>query len=206
MHKRKIYQTALILGLATAFMTTLPACNKQPEVLTADSIEAGSMPEGGDWAGVYYSQTFGFLHITTSGSSVQGAWKNNAGDKWGELYGEIEGDVLRFSWTEYTIGVVGPNAKSEGHGFFRYTIPTPGEPHELDGEWGLGENALGHSWDCVKQTNMEPDLDEVRPNEMESSVGAVGFDGAKGDDDLQQEEAESKDQEQSDDEEGGDPL
>lgn len=188
MLKSKIYQTALLVGLASVSLSALSACNKQPEVLTADSIQAGAMPEGGEWEGVYYNQTFGFLHVTSSGSSAQGTWKTTAGDKWGELYGEVEGDLVRFSWTEYTIGVVGPNAKSEGHGYFRYIIPNPDEAHELKGEWGLGDNALGHSWDCVKQTNMEPDPDSVRPNEVESAVGAVGFDGAKGDDDLSSDE------------------
>lgn len=203
MLKRKMIRAALLCGLTLTSLSVLSGCNKKPEILTADSIQAGTLPEGGDWSGVYFNQTFGFLHMTTSGGAAQGAWKTSAGDKWGEMYGEVEGDVMRFEWTEYTIGVVGPNAKSTGHGYFRYTIPTEGEAHQLDGEWGLGENALGHPWDCVKQTNMEPDLQSVRPNELESSVGAVGFDGAKGDSDLGASDEEEGEAEAP--EEGGEP-
>lgn len=142
------------------------------------------MPAEGEWEGVYYNQVFGFLHLTTSNGAAQGAWRTTSGGKWGELYGEIEGNLLKYTWTEYKVGVVGPNAKSEGKGYFLYTIPKADEAHELKGEWGLGENAVGHSWDCVKQMNEEPDPKSVRPNEMEAAVGATGFDGAKGDEDL----------------------
>jgi hypothetical protein len=169
------------------------ACgSKQTEVKTADHINPGTMPEGGEWRGVYYNQVFGFLHVTTEGNALQGAWETEAGDKWGELFGEINGDVVKFSWVERTKGVVGPASKSEGKGYFRYTIPNPKESHELKGEWGLGENEAGHSWDCLKQTNMEPDPKSVRPDEMESRVGAVGFDGAKGDSEILPDEEEKE--------------
>lgn len=191
------------------------ACGgKQNEVKTADHITPGTMPDGGEWRGVYYNPVFGFLHVTTEGNALQGAWENEAGDKWGELYGEISGDVVKFSWIERTKGVVGPSAKSEGKGYFRYTIPKAGEAHELKGEWGLGDNEVGHSWDCLKQNNMEPDPKSVRPDEMESRVGAVGFDGAKGDSDIGDEEKKEDEEgeegaegEKKDGEEpGSDPL
>ena len=139
------------------------------------------MPDGGTWEGVYYNQTYGFLHLTVSNGAAQGAWRTTAGDKWGEMYGEIEGDLLRFSWTEHKVGVVGPQAKSEGKGYFLYRIPKEGEAHTLKGEWGLGESDAGHTWDCVKQMNQEADPKSVRPDEFENRVGAEGFDGAKGD-------------------------
>lgn len=205
MLKRTFSQTALIASLCLPLTTSL-GCNKQPEVLTADNVPVGTMPDGAEWSGVYYNQTFGFLHVTVSGNSAQGAWENTAGDKWGEMYGELEGDVFRFSWTEYTTGVVGPNAKSEGHGYFKYAIVKEGEPHQLKGEWGLGENALGHSWDCVKQTNMEPDPESVRPTEMEGAVGAMGFDGAKGDADLAADDSEEEEKSEREDDGAPDPL
>ena len=189
MFKRTLASSVLTIGIClfvsgTTLLSVTGCGGNKTEIKTAEHLQPGPMPAGGEWRGVYYNQTFGFLHITTSGQSAQGTWRTAAGDKWGEMYGEYEGDLYRFAWTEYKVGVVGPNAKSEGHGYFRYTIPKEGEAHELKGEWGLGENALGHSWDCVKQMNQEPDPDSVRPNEMESAIGAQGFDGAKGDADL----------------------
>jgi len=207
MLKRTLVSSFLVFGISLSQLVVTGCGGGQPKVLTADHIQAAAMPAGGEWKGVYFNQTFGFLHVTTSGQSAQGSWRTAAGDKWGELYGEFEGDVLKYSWTEYKVGVVGPNAKSEGKGYFKYIIPTEGEAHELKGEWGLGENAVGHSWDCVKQMNQEPDPASVRPNEMESAIGAQGFDGAKGDTDLEEKPAETdapKDGEKKDD--ASDPL
>lgn len=182
---RKLYRIAVLLSLSLVALFSLSACGgNKPEVKTADHIQGGTMPEGGEWEGVYYDQLYGFLHLTVSGNAAQGAWRTTAGDKWGEMYGEIDGDVLKYTWTERKIGVVGPAAKSEGKGYFKYTIPKPGEPHVITGEWGLNENEVGHKWEALKQMNMEPDPKSVRPNEMESRVGAVGFDGAAGDEDI----------------------
>lgn len=195
---RKLSQFALLLGLIVLVVPPLAACSGgQKEVKTADHVKPGTMPDGGEWRGVYYDQVYGFLHLTVSGNAVQGAWETEAGDKWGELYGEANGDLLKYSWTERTKGVVGPAAKSQGKGYFRYTIPKPGEPHVIKGEWGLNENEVGHTWEALKQQNMEPDPKSVRPDEMESRVGAVGFDGAKGDSDVlgEDEEEEEKSEE-----------
>jgi hypothetical protein len=171
----------------------MAGCSQKPPEGISD-VQPGPLPEGGDWQGVFYNQRYGFLHITTSGNAVDGAWRNTAGDKWGEMHGEIEGDLLRYSWTEYKIGVVGPNSTSTGKGYFKYIVPAEGN-HELKGEWGLGEKDAGNPWDCIKQTNMEPDPKSVRPNDLEGRVGAAGFDGAGGDSevkDLTTEEEEKK--------------
>src|SRR5690606_25259295 len=100
-------------------------------VLAADHIQPAAMPDGGEWRGVYYNPLYGMLHITESGGAIQGAWRTEAGDKWGELYGEVEGNLLKYSWKEHKIGIVGANATSEGKGYFIYTVPNPGEPHVI---------------------------------------------------------------------------
>ncbi len=188
-------KAAFALLLTLFFVPFAVGCGgSQAQVKTADHIVPGTMPPGGEWPGVYYDQLYGFLHLTEMNGAVQGAWETTAGDKWGELYGEVKGDVLKFSWTEHKKGVVGPTAKSEGKGYFRYTAGKSGEAQELKGEWGLGENAVGHTWNCLKQLNMEPDPKSVRPDEMESRVGAVGFDGAKGDSEVGTTEEEKKEE------------
>ncbi len=207
MLKRTLVYSLMGLGISMSSLAMTGCGGNKPQIMTADHVKPGALPAEGEWRGVFFNQTFGFLHITTEGKGAQGAWRTANGDKWGELYGEIEGDVLKFTWTEYKVGIVGPNAKSEGKGYFRYTIPREGEAHELKGEWGLGENAVGHSWDCVKQMNQEPDPDSVRPNEMESAIGAQGFDGAKGDADLGATEGGETAPEEGGEAEGaGDPL
>ncbi len=195
----KFIRKALILG-ALSFSALSAACGpKADAVKTADHIQPSPMPAGGTWRGVYYSPTYGYLHITEMNGAVQGAWRTTNGSKWGELYGQLEGDLLRFSWTEHKIGALGPNSITKGKGYFLYKVPNPKEAHELEGEWGLGDDEVGHNWDCVKQKNMEADPKSVRPNELESNVGAVGFDGkqaapeAPSDDSEQEESADEND-------------
>ena len=60
-----------------------------------DNVKPGSMPEGGDWAGVYYSQLYGYLHILADGRAANGAWRTTAGDAYGEMSGEIDGALLQ---------------------------------------------------------------------------------------------------------------
>jgi hypothetical protein len=202
---RKFTRIALLFGLAFS-ASTFVGCKSQPEVKTADSIPQGQMPEGGEWRGVYYNENLGFLHLTENGGAIIGAWRTTAGDKWGELHGEAKGDLLRYTWIERKIGVVGPSAESEGKGYFKYTLGKEGEAHELEGEWGLGDNEMGHSWDCIKQTNQEPDPKSVRPNEMESRVGASGFDGSKGDSDIGASDEDKEDAEKKEVAPSDDPL
>ena len=200
---RKFYQVALSLGLVFAATSSVTACSTQPTVKTADHIKSGALPDGGQWEGVYYNQVLGFLHITENSGAVQGAWRTTAGDKWGELYGEVDGDILRYTWTERKIGVVGPAAESKGKGYFRYVLGSvDGEAHELKGEWGLGEDEVGQTWDCIKQTNQEADPKSVRPNELESRVGASGFDGAKGDADISEKKEEPEEGAEGEGEDG----
>ena len=135
------------------------------------------MPPGGDWSGVYYSPFYGYLHMVKEGDSAAGAWRTSAGEKWGEVSGKINGDVLRFEWTEHTIGMVGPTANRTGKGYFRYTVPKEGEAHEIVGEIGEGANELGDPWKAVKQMNMMPNPKSVIPDETERTNTGGGWDG-----------------------------
>jgi hypothetical protein len=148
----------------------------QGEVKTAD-VKGGKMPEGGDWAGVYYSPLYGYLHIEADGDSVNGAWRTAAGDAYGEMHGKTEGNVLRYDWKERRIGAVGADAVKQGKGYFLYSIPKADESHEISGEWGLGQSDAGNTWQAVKQKNMPPDLKSVQPDEYEGRVSGGGWDG-----------------------------
>ena len=142
------------------------------------NVKAGDMPVGGEWTGVYYSQLQGYLHLMSEGNSLQGRWRITAGEKFGELAGEVTGDVLRYEWTERTIGMVGPTASSTGRGYFRYTIPKEGEAHEIAGERGKGQDEAGDPWKAVKQMNQTPDFKKVTPDEFEDRPmsGSGGWD------------------------------
>ena len=176
------------LSLLTAFVVpsalsalSLSACGGGNDPKHAQ-IKAGELPAGGEWQGVYYSPTYGYLHLLVDGKTAQGAWRTGGGDAWGEMQGEVDGNVLRYTWTQHKIGMIGAEASSNGHGYFVYSIPKEGEAHKIAGEWGLGDADAGNKWDAVKQTNMQPNPNSVKPDEIEGKVNAGGWDDeGKGD-------------------------
>ncbi len=142
-------------------------CGKPPPPTTAN-VKAGDLPATGDWSGVFYSPLYGHLHLVKEGGSVSGKWRTAGGDKWGELHGEVTGDLLKYKWVEHKIGMVGPGATTEGRGYFKYYVPAEENAnHEIKGEWGLERSEVGNSWEAIRQRNMLPDLNSVRPDETE---------------------------------------
>lgn len=165
-------------------------CSKPPPPTTAN-VKAGDLPPAGDWSGVFYSPLYGHLHLVKEGNSVSGRWRTAGGDKWGELHGEVTGDLLKYKWVEHKIGMVGPGATSEGRGYFKYHVPADENAnHEIKGQWGLERSEVGNTWEAVRQRNMLPDLASVKPDETErvnmpdewdSSGGAASGNASKGD-------------------------
>jgi hypothetical protein len=181
MPRSGIARLGLLLALSVPLAFTATACAPKSEVKHAN-VKAGDMPAGGDWAGVYFSQLYGYLHIVAGGAAVNGAWRTTAGDSYGELHGETEGDLLRYAWVERRIGAVGADANRKGNGYFKYTIPKEGEAHEIVGEWGLGDSDAGNAWKAVKQKNMQPNPASVKPDEIEGRVqGVDAWDDGGGD-------------------------
>jgi len=172
---RKLARVSLLAALAIPSALSVTACGNGSDVKHA-TVKAGEMPAGGEWQGVYYSPVYGYLHILADGKTVQGAWRTGGGDAYGELQGETDGNLLRYTWTQHKIGMVGAEASSHGKGYFVYSIPKEGESHHIAGEWGLGESDAGNTWEAVKQTNMQPNLQSVKPDEIEGKVNAGGWD------------------------------
>jgi hypothetical protein len=157
----------LTLGVALAAGGAAAGCSNPPPPTTAN-VKAGDLPPGGDWSGVFYSPLYGHLHLVKEGNSVSGKWRTAGGDKWGELHGEVTGDLLKYKWVEHKIGMVGPGATTEGHGYFKYYVPADENAnHEIKGQWGLERSEIGNVWEAVRQRNMLPDLASVRPDETE---------------------------------------
>jgi hypothetical protein len=179
MFGRRPFLSSVSYSLVLAVASTLAACGPGSGEVKHANVKPGSLPEGGEWNGVYYSTTFGYLHLVSDNKSANGAWRTTAGDAWGEMSGECDGDLLRFQWTERKIGAIGADATKKGHGYFKYTIPTPGEPHKIVGEWGLGESDAGNPWEAVKQIRMEPKPESVKPDEIEGRTNVGGWDDSE---------------------------
>jgi len=193
MSSRTLSRLALSLALVAPLSLTAVACGGGDGPKTA-KVQPGSMPEGGDWQGVYYSPLYGYLHILADGKAVNGGWRTAAGDAYGELSGETDGNLLRYEWKERRIGAVGADAVKKGKGYFVYTIPQAGEAHQIKGEWGLNDSDAGNTWEAVKQVNKPPDLKEVQPDEFEGRVSGGGWDEGEGGGEEKKEDSDSKEE------------
>jgi len=152
---------AVLLAMMLAATLSLGCGPGKPPAKTAN-VTAGSMPDGGEWSGVYYSPLFGYLHVEASGDRVKGRWLRPRKDQWGELEGTADGNLLKFEWSEYIDGLVGPNSKKSGKGYFVYSRPEGDNVDDvIKGELGRGDDEVGTPWDAVKQRNVEPDLESI---------------------------------------------
>jgi hypothetical protein len=151
--------TAAALGLVLS--APLAGCdgNAAPKVA---SVQPGDMPSGAKWDGVYFSELYGYLHLKMSGGKLKGKWERPHKDKWGEISGEVTGDVFKFEWSEYTRGLVGPNAKKSGKGYFKYKRPAGDNvDDQIVGEIGRDQDEVGEPWDAIKQRRVEPNPDSI---------------------------------------------
>jgi hypothetical protein len=175
MLRRSLNKVFLALVLI-ASPVAISGCHGGAKSADSAHVKPGEMPAGEEWPGVYYSPTYGMLHLVVEGDTASGAWRTTAGDSWGEMSGKINGDIFKYEWTEHKIGMVGPTATTHGRGYFRYTIPKEGDPAEITGEWGLKSDEVGNTWKATKQVNQRPDPKSVRPDEVEGRVEGGGWD------------------------------
>jgi hypothetical protein len=135
----------------------MSGCSSAPSAKLA-TVTPGDMPESADWTGVYFDRFYGNFHLVQEGKAVNGKWERPQKDRWGELHGEVTGNVLRFTWSEYTRGAIGANAERSGKGYFVYTRPA-GEnvDDQMNGELGRGQDEVGEKVTTVKQRNVNAD-------------------------------------------------
>jgi hypothetical protein len=125
---------------------------------SAPEVVSGPMPDNGNFTGVYFSPQYGEMHLVQNGNAVVGKFKKD--ERSGKLQGEVEGDLMRFEWTEYKAMVSNRPQETTGHGYFRYMIDASNGDHVLKGRWGLNdENASGGDWNAYKSRTGTPDLE-----------------------------------------------
>lgn len=123
-----------------------------PPATTASATRATD----GDWEGIYQGPYHIFLRIDAHGSRAQGTWRA-AGNRTGEFSGDLEGNLLRYTWTERR----SPEESWSGRGYFVYTVPAGGGSPEISGEWGLGVRDFGNQWFAVKRTDLAESANEA---------------------------------------------
>jgi hypothetical protein len=151
----------------------------------AGVVQAGKMPPGGDFDGVYQSPAYGRMEFTVDGASVLGLYEGER--HWGRIEGEINGNLMSFHWTQWNADMQGKVRESSGRGYFKYKIDVEGgatttrEVHRLKGEWGYGEAETGNVWGAVKlSSRAKKRLKPYTPEEATSDIADDDYDGAAG--------------------------
>ena len=174
MQKRWRYGAAAAATLVVC-SGSLFACEGSSSGAKVASVQSGPMPDGESWTGVYFHPVFGYLHLVEQGSNVIGKWERADKSAYGDLSGTQSGNVVHFTWKEHKYGQVGPSGESKGKGYFIYKMNADRQG-ELKGEYGLGDDETGSSWDCKKQSRMQPDLQHIGPHNSGTTTPTSGID------------------------------
>ena len=155
------------------------------------SVKAGAMPDGGTFTGVWFSPQYGEMHLIQNGATVVGRFQKE--ERTGRIQGGVEGDLMRFEWTEARELIVGRPTHTKGRGYFRVMKDDQEDNWKLVGEWGTDTYETGGGpWNAVKSKTRRPDLGgsggETSSDESASDEGSSESDaeesGTDGSDDL----------------------
>jgi hypothetical protein len=142
-------------------------------------INIGTMPSGGTFTGVWFSPQYGEMHMQQNGATVIGKYSKD--ERQGRLQGSVEGDVMRFEWTETRELIVGRPTKTKGHGYFRVLKDQAEDTWKLLGEWGTDEAETGGGqWNAVKSKTRRPELGDGSGGSSTASDSSSDSDGDSG--------------------------
>jgi hypothetical protein len=120
------------------------------------NVTPGVMPPGETMTGVYQSPQYGEMHLVQTGVQVVAEYTHD--ERRGRLQGTVQGNLLRFEWTERRELVVGRPNITRGRGYFHFTREADGSFYLL-GEWGADDNETGGGpWRSVRLRNRRPQL------------------------------------------------
>lgn len=159
---------------AAAFVAALGSFGCAPPASLPPGVSPEPMPQGAEWQGVYQGPYHIYLRITRAGSQAQGTWRSMGGRS-GALWGDLEGNVLKFIWSEHDLQ---NNGSWSGRGYFVYRIKD--DQTEIRGEWGLGMRDSDGLWFAVKRPEVPLEAAEQRLADNESTTNGGADDGSGG--------------------------
>ena len=153
----------VVVTLALTLALALAGCAGS----STPALVVKSMPEGGSFTGVWFSPEYGEMHMRQSGASAIGRYSKD--ERSGRIQGHVEGDIMRFEWTEKRELLAGRAVQTKGHGYFRIVNDPADKTFKLAGEWGNDAAERGGGpWTAVKSKSMQPRVDD-KGNETETS-------------------------------------
>ncbi len=121
----------------------------------ARGVHPGTPPAGATFHGAWLSPQYGDMHLCVTGQHVIGSYEKN--ERTGQIRGEIDGDILWFTWEEERTYVPGNPVDVSGRGYFRLSLNEDNDG-VLTGEWGLDEDRTGGGpWTAIKRRRAGPD-------------------------------------------------
>ncbi|HEY6878208.1 MAG TPA: hypothetical protein VI299_09315 [Polyangiales bacterium] len=141
-----------LLAVAIAFAALGCGASGPPRIV------AKSMPQGGTFTGVWHSPQYGEMHMRQNGSAVLGRYTKD--ERNGRIQGSVQGDLMRFEWTEKRELIAGRAVTTKGHGYFRILHDEAEGTWKLLGEWGHDASERGGGpWNAIKSPKAKVMLD-----------------------------------------------
>jgi hypothetical protein len=160
-----IVLSALLATLGSA--PVLTGCGSP----TKPTIHVGTMPSGGSYTGVWFSPQYGEMHFEQNGATVIGRYEKD--ERHGRIQGSVEGDILRFEWTESRELIAGRATKTRGHGYFRISHSDADDTWNVTGEWGNDDAETGGgAWTGVKSKTRKASVGAKSESPSKSGTGA----------------------------------
>jgi hypothetical protein len=135
--------------VSTLLLVFVVSCSGGGGTRMNSQIHRGPMPEGGTWAGIWFTN-WGEMSISTQGSSVVGEFCQEDRNRYGRLEGTANGDVLTLHWITNDVTMGGAQRQTEGSAIVQFSFVQAGENRGMhfEGTWGYDRsNADGGSLD-----------------------------------------------------------
>ena len=118
------------------------------------AVRPGPLPAGASFEGVWQSPQYGRMELCRAGQATFGTYAKD--DRRGRIFGTVEGDLMRFRWSEERALVPSHPQQASGRGRFRLEVGQDGDQY-LVGVWGLDAHESGGGpWNAVKLRHTAP--------------------------------------------------
>lgn len=141
-------------------------------------VPEGPMPEGGSYTGVWHSPQYGEMHLVQTDAQVIGEYTKD--ERQGRITGTVNGNVLRFEWSEERELIANVPSRTRGRGYFRYMIGDDGD-HYIRGEWGHDDSVSGGGeWNAVRDRRRRPSVGSGSEGSTSGDENVEAFDSSGG--------------------------